>query len=733
MRGARLSLALLLALPFVLSVTSAGSADAGSTARVATVPGPVPSLEPAKTNALWTKLVSSRARRASAAAAAECRPARVVFYTSSDWLRMATKLAAAASPCADYYLSIPPLANDKTLARPDQAWRIRALGPRFHAMAEIHFATWNRWVANTGNSWHAAGVTARQRMAAAGFDVALGDSWAVNELSTGVRRGTGNARANIREFLRGLYEGDGTRPTRGAVFVIGHGQPNRDLSVYQSRLQHWLEDSPFWTDMATYVSDWSQEVYGDVRNHAVPGAPTATRREYLNDYLQHMLVLAGAGPETIEPARSYLREAYSPLANAAWQWDRGYGWTMVPPEQMAAYVSAQINAMRHFSAASGQAGDHWGFAWSPRNATGVSERDFPAQTGSVIDRMAAAIRDSGEVVEPENPGSGACGPPGLETWCAADVPGAQHNDAWRSFRGWTDSALGFITPRRTLAAGGPPAEIGLALVTTNGTRVTSAPVRLAALRTSSSRGTFATTPAGPWTRTLAVNLAAPADTVVYYRDMRAGTHTITASAAGSFSGTQVVTVTPGPLARITVGPESGPVRARGKRTFVAVATDVHRNPVRGSFRWRVLPARLGKVKRTAQGRALFRAERLVRRGLVVASVTSGGRTITGSAKVAVRPSPLRIGSIAHRRTAGGARVLLRAVDPARRPVSEAKVVAIVRQGGRPLARFRVATGRFGRADFRIAVLRGCITVKVARASAAGFVWDRRTPRNRFCA
>jgi hypothetical protein len=732
MRGVRLSLALLLALPLVLSVTSAGSAVAGSPARFATVPGPVPSLEPAKTNALWTTLVSSPRRQLSAAAA-DCRPARVVFYTSSDWLRMATKLAAAASPCADYYLSIPPLTADKTLARPDQAWRIRALGPRFHAMAEIHFATWNRWVANTGNSWHAAGVTARQRMAAAGFDVAQGDSWAVNELSTGVRRGTGNARANIREFLRGLYEGDGTRPTRGAVFVIGHGQPNRDLSVYQSRLQHWLEDSPFWTDMATYVSDWSQEVYGDVRNHAVPGAPTPTRREYLNDYLQHMLVLAGAGPATIEPARSYLREAYSPLANAAWQWDRGYGWTMITPEQMAAYVSAQINAMRHFSAASGQARDHWGFAWSPRNATGVSERDFPAQTGSVIDRMAAAIRDSGEVVEPENPGSGACGPPGQDALCAADVPGAQHNDAWRSFRGWTDSALGFTTPRRTLAAGGPPAEIRLALVTTNGTRVTSAPPRLAALRTTSSQGTFATTPAGPWARTLAVDVAAPADAVVYYRDTRAGTHTITASAAGSFSGAQAVTVTPGPLARITVRPASGPVRARGKLTFVAVVTDVHRNPVRGSFRWRVLPARLGKVKRTAQGRALFTAERIVRRGLVVASATSGGRTITGSAKVAVRPSPLRIGSIAHRRTATGARVLLRAVDPARRPVSEAKVVAIVRQGGRPLARVRVATGRFGRADFRIAVLRGCITVTVARASAAGFVWDRRTPRNRFCA
>ena len=26
--------------------------------------------------------------------------------------------------------------------------------------------------------------------------------------------------------------------------------------------------------MATSVSDWTQEVYGDVRSHAVPGVPT---------------------------------------------------------------------------------------------------------------------------------------------------------------------------------------------------------------------------------------------------------------------------------------------------------------------------------------------------------------------------------------------------------------------------------------------------------------------------
>ena len=336
-------------------------------------------------------------RRPSAGRSAQCS---TPHPTGSE---LATKLAAAASPCAEYYVSVPPLVADKTTFRRDQAWRIRALGPNFHAMAEIHFATWTRWVQSTGNSWHAAGVTARERMAAAGYDVALGDTWALNELTSAVRRGDGNARTNIREFLRGLYEGDGSRPTRGAALVIGFGQRTADVSAYQNTLQGWLSDTAFWTDMATYVSDWSQEVYGDLRSHAVSGSDVAVRREYLNDYLQHKLVLAGAGPAEIEPARAYLREAYSPLANGAWPRETAWGWTMVPFEQMAAYVSAQVDAMRSFSVSAGQARDHWGFAWAPRNTTGLPNADFAAQTGQILDRMAAAIRDSG-VADPEEPG-----------------------------------------------------------------------------------------------------------------------------------------------------------------------------------------------------------------------------------------------------------------------------------------------------------------------------------------
>ena len=351
----------------------------------------MPSLEPEKTEALWRSLV----RRPRHLRAQEgCRPLRGVFYAATDWLRLATKLAATPSPCAQYYVSIPPISANKTNLRPGAA-RIRALGPNFHALAEFHWTTWSRWIAENGTTWHAAGVEMRRRMAEAGFDIAAGDTWAVNEFPSTVRSGVGDARANARELVRGLYEGDGTRTARGAVFIVGLGQPTTNVSVYQTNLQNWLADTAFWTDMSTFVSDWSQEVYGDFRRYAVPGAPIAQRRDYLNDYLQHTLVLTRAGPPTIELARGFLQTAFSPVANAAWQYESAYGWTFVPVDEMRAFVSAQVYALRSFSVAAGLPQDHWGFAWQPRNGSGLSAGDFAAQTGSILDRLGAAIRDSG--------------------------------------------------------------------------------------------------------------------------------------------------------------------------------------------------------------------------------------------------------------------------------------------------------------------------------------------------
>jgi hypothetical protein len=362
-----------------------------------------------------------------------CRASEFVFYAARDWLRLAPKLAEHASLCADYYVSIPPLVSDKTNPRPNQAWRIRALGPRFHAMAEIHWTTWQDWVRGTGRSWYEAGVEARRRMAAAGYDVALGDTWAVNEFPSSVRRNLGTARTDAREFVRGLYEGDG-RPVQGAVFVIGVMHGTNDASLYKSTLKTWLADTPFWLDMQRAVRFWGQEVYGDARRWGVPGAAPPVRRDYLNDFLQHATRLGSVAPSPYGAARAFLTRTHTPIANAGWQWPTGLGWTMLSGEQMRHFVSSQTYALRHF-AATRPGPDRFGFAWAPNNAAGMSNREFIAQTGQLLDRLGPALSDSGSEWS-FDPGMHACASLGLD-WCRADVEGASFTDAW-IFSAWQE-------------------------------------------------------------------------------------------------------------------------------------------------------------------------------------------------------------------------------------------------------------------------------------------------------
>jgi hypothetical protein len=375
-----------------------------------------------------------RVRLAGAAALQSCRSAEFVFYAARDWLRLAPKLAERASPCADYYVSIPPLVGDKTNPRPNQAPRIRALGPRFHAMAEIHWTTWQRWVRATGRTWFDAGVEARRRMAAAGYDVGLGDTWAVNEFPSSVRRNVGTARADARQFVHGLHEGDG-RPVQGAVFVIGVMHGTNDASTYKSTLKLWLGDTPFWLDMQRTVRFWAQEVYGDARRWGVPGAAPEARREYLNDFLQHAARLGSVAPGEYGPARAFLARAHTPIANAGWQWPAGLGWTMVSGEQMRHFVSSQTYALRNY-AATRPGPDRFGFAWAPNNATGMSYGAFVAASGQVLDRLGAALADSSGEWSLD-PGVHACTSLGLD-WCRADVEGASFTPAWRIFSAWND-------------------------------------------------------------------------------------------------------------------------------------------------------------------------------------------------------------------------------------------------------------------------------------------------------
>ena len=510
----------------VASVSATSSAAVDSRLNGSAVLRPVPSLTPVATQRLWSELVQRP--RLRELRSADCQLLRAVFYAATDWLRLATKLAANASPCVQYYISVPPLAADKTQPRSDQAWRIRALGTTFHALAEINVTGWSSWVATTGNSWYTAGVEARRRMAAAGYDVAAGDSWALNELSSAVRQGVGSARVNMRAFLHGLHDGDGVLPSaRGTVFIAGIGQATGDLSVYQARLQDWYEDAAFWDDLSRYASDWSQELYGDVRTYAVAGVVREARRDSLNEYLQHQMSLASVAPVAGESARAFLAAAYSPLANAAWQYDASFGWTNVPVELMQDYVSAQTYAM-------GSAGNsRFGFAWSPRNLVGMPSGDFTAQTDALLVRLAAAIADSGQAAE------AACG----STWCNRDLDGAAVTTAWRTFAAWKPSALAFATNPQTLSPGVPSAPLTVELRTSRGTAYTAGLPVTVELTSSSPTGEFSTNSGGPWTVTLTTPIASGETvTSIYFRDTQSGSATIVAAAAGKTAATQAVSI-----------------------------------------------------------------------------------------------------------------------------------------------------------------------------------------------
>jgi hypothetical protein len=554
-----------------------------------------------------------------------------VFYTATDWLRLATKLAAAEAPCLEYYISIPPLAADKTQFRYAQPSLIHALGPNFHVLAEISTNGWGSWIAADGSrDWYQAGQEARRRMAAANFDVATGDSWIVNELSSAVVRGIGVARANMRQLVHGLYDGDAGPPVKGGVFtMLMLGLVTSSFSTYKAYLQDWYRDTPFWNDMAAYVRDWSQELYGDLRAYAVEGSSLLERREALDDYLQHELRLANAGPDAIGAARAFLRSAYSPLANAAWQYDSGFGWTAVPYEQMEDYVSAQTYALRSFAARSGQTLDRFGFAWAPKSPVGMRSSDYQAQSGAIADRLAAAIRDSAQNPDPTDPGAGACAPTGENVWCSTTVPGSAFDPAWKTFTSWSPDVLALLGA--ATATAGQPVPLTAELQVAGIAWPAATPVT-ATLASSSGGGELAPTVNGPWAATLDLAVSAGStDATFYYRDTSAGTATLTANTPDRVGATFPLAVGAAALATLEISPTNVTVVSGGSQQFTASGADAYRNPVVPSPTWSVSAGTPGTISPSG----LFAAsENKAGAGAIIS--TADGVTATTSVVVAAR-------------------------------------------------------------------------------------------------
>ena len=700
-------------------------------AAVSAQEAPVPSLEPQATHALWQQLVRQSTFRPYAVGA-DCRPLRAVFYAATDWLRLATKLAAGASPCAQYSVSVPPVVADKTKPRPDQAWRIRALGPNVHALAEIHFTAWQKWVTSTGSGWYQAGVEARRRMASAGYDVAAGDTWALNEVSSAVRRGDGNGRANVRELLRGLYDAAGEGPpTRGVVFVVGIGQRVPEVATYKARTQEWLQDSAFWVDMNAYVSDWSQEVYGDVRSYAAPGAPLANRRDALVEFLRHQDLLAAAGGAASGTANAFFSNAGSAVANAAWQWGSAYGWTMVDQTLMQQYVSSQVYALRNHGARAGRATDRFGFAWAPKNSEALAPNDFTRQTAAVIDRLAAAIRDSATDT-PSDPGIAACGAAAQGTWCAGDLSGATLTDNWRAFRTWSPTTLTFVSPPQTIAAGVVSGAISLQVQVAG---VASRPAAAVAvtIASSSPTGTFAASPAGPFTPTLALALPAGAFSTVqlYYQDPTAGTATLTATAAGVVAGTQLLTVGGAAPVSLRVEPTVSTLFPGGTVALKAVGVDAFGNATPTAALWTVSPEGIGTLSAPSGATTTFTAGTTPGVAQVTATIATPTGTLTATSSVTVTPPPVvHVAAVRYGVARKQLHVYVTVVDTRGRRVRDASVTVALYRNGKAVARAAGPTAA-GTMTFSRPASVGMYRTKVTRVVASNRTWDGLTPANVF--
>ena len=365
-----------------------------------------------------------------------------IFWGGVQWVELGQALAKNSSECVDYFVTIPPEDTDRSTLRDAFAFEeVRALGPRIHPVAEIRFTGetgWRTWVTGphpdfaAGRTFHEAGVEARRRMEQSGLDVENGETWALNELSVEVLDDAPGWREDVREFLRGLYEGEpGMSKARGIVFNIFAPSDMTDVTEYKAKLKDWFEDEAFWNDLDRYVDFFAEEVYPSPLTWGVADASLETRTEYLNDYLFHVLALADAGPETADAATSFLGRAFVPLANAAWPHE-GIGRTdLVSAETMSAFVSAQVEAIRDYDGAQREdEREMIGFAWAPNAA----EPSYSAKgRNMILARLAAAIRAAYEEQDEE---IGACGRPGKDDLCAADVEDAFLNDAWKTFATW---------------------------------------------------------------------------------------------------------------------------------------------------------------------------------------------------------------------------------------------------------------------------------------------------------
>ena len=228
---------------------------------------------------------------------------RTGFGSARRWRQMPHRVPSTTSRSRHSRPTRPSFAPPS--ARADQG-----AGPRFHAMAEIHFSGWSTWVAaNPARTWCAAGSRGTAQDGGQELPRRARGHLVDQRVQLG-RPPRRRQRTAERPELRPLPVRRRRRllpPSAGNVFIVGIGQGTVLMTVYKSVLREWLAVTPFWNDMARSVRWWGQEVYGSPQFTMVPDTSRNERSRSLSDYLYAVANLAESGPEEISTARDSFR------------------------------------------------------------------------------------------------------------------------------------------------------------------------------------------------------------------------------------------------------------------------------------------------------------------------------------------------------------------------------------------------------------------------------------------
>lgn len=353
----------------------------------------------------------------------------VLYSESTNSLTLPGAFAEKADPCTNYYVYLPALTDDKTQVRAS-ADKVHLLGPNFHAMAEFHWAAWRDWVAASPGTrdWKLAGQAFRNRMVAAGYDLAAGDTWGINEFPASTRTGEQSVWDHERNAVKGLAAGDGSRTVKGIVFIAGIGQNLENFTVYKPNVKSWLQQDAWWSDMGDTVRFFAYEVYADPHYNCRIGSNVPADRGNVNAFLEHLPRLAREGGAATATANAFLKRHYTPLLQVAWNSDKGFGDNRINLGDFEKFTRLQIYATHYWSSQFGSPGRQIGFAWTPTNATPAQELELSRVVAGSVSRAYPA----GGFF---NLGKYACSSSGSLDGCGCTVSGSP-NPGWDAFGSW---------------------------------------------------------------------------------------------------------------------------------------------------------------------------------------------------------------------------------------------------------------------------------------------------------